>query len=145
MSNSSRREKSNCPISYSLDLFGDRWTLLVLRDLILWGKTRFGDIQASDEKIASNILSDRLRRLEERGIIGIAKDPSDARQKIYTVTDKGRSLTPILLEIAAWGASHDPQTGAPDDFADDFYANREAYYAEHRSRIAGLFERQNEA
>jgi DNA-binding HxlR family transcriptional regulator len=145
MSKSSRREKSNCPISYSLDLFGDRWTLLVLRDLILWGKTRFGEFQASDEKIASNILSDRLRRLEEQGIIGIAKDPSDARQKIYTVTDKGRSLTPVLLEIAAWGASHDPRTGAPDDFAEDFYANREAYYAEHRSRIAGLFERQNEA
>jgi hypothetical protein len=50
-----------------------------------------------------------------------------------------------LLEIAAWGASHDQQTGAPDDFADDFYANREAYYAEHRSRIAGLLDRQNEA
>jgi DNA-binding HxlR family transcriptional regulator len=145
MSKSSRREKSNCPISYSLDLFGDRWTLLVLRDLILWGKTRFGEFQASDEEIASNILSDRLRRLEEQGIIGIAKDPSDARQKIYTVTDKGRSLTPVLLEIAAWGASHDQQTGAPDDFADDFYANREAYYAEHRSRIAGLLDRQNEA
>jgi DNA-binding HxlR family transcriptional regulator len=145
MSKSSRREKSNCPISYSLDLFGDRWTLLVLRDLLLWGKTRFGDIQASDEKIASNILSDRLRRLEGQGIIGIAKDPSDARQKIYTVTDKGRSLTPVLLEIAAWGASHDPRTGAPADFAEDFYADREAYYEEHRSRIAGLFESQNEA
>jgi len=145
MSKSSRREKSNCPISYSLDLFGDRWTLLVLRDLILWGKTRFGDIQASDEKIASNILSDRLRRLEGQGIIGITKDPSDARQKIYTVTDKGRSLTPVLLEIAAWGASHDPRTGAPDDFADDFYADREAYYEEHHSRIAGLFEKQNQA
>lgn len=145
MSKSSRREKSNCPISYSLDLFGDRWTLLVLRDLILWGKTRFGDIQASDENIASNILSDRLRRLEGQGIIGIAKDPSDARQKIYTVTDKGRSLTPVLLEIAAWGASHDPRTGAPDDFAEDFYADRDAYYDEHRSRIAGLFEKQYEA
>lgn len=144
MSKSSRREKSNCPISYSLDLFGDKWTLLVLRDLILWGKTRFAELQASDEKIASNILSDRLRRLEERGIIGIAKDPSDARQKIYTATEKGLSLTPILLEIAAWGASHDPSTGAPDSFAAEFYANREAYYTEHRSRIARLFEKQNE-
>ncbi len=103
MSKSSRGEKSNCPISYSLDLFGDRWTLLVLRDLILWGKTRFAELQSSDEKIASNILSDRLRRLEARGIIGIEKDPSDARQKIYTATEKGLSLTPVLLEIAAWG------------------------------------------
>jgi DNA-binding HxlR family transcriptional regulator len=145
MSKSSRGEKSNCPISYSLDLFGDRWTLLVLRDLILWGKTRFAELQSSDEKIASNILSDRLRRLEARGIIGIEKDPSDARQKIYTATEKGLSLTPVLLEIAAWGASHDPETGAPNGFAADFYADREAYYAEHRGRIAGLFEKQSEA
>ena len=145
MSKSSRREKSNCPISYSLDLFGDRWTLLVLRDLILWGKTRFAEFQNSDEKIASNILSDRLRRLEERGIIGIERDPSAARQKIYTATEKVLSLTPVLLEIAAWGASHDPDTGAPETFAADFYSDRAAYYNEHRSRIAGLFEKQNES
>jgi len=144
MSKSSRSEKSNCPISYSLDLFGDRWTLLVLRDLILWGKTRFAQMQNSDEKIASNILSDRLRRLEKRGIVSIRKDPSDARQKIYTATEKGLSLTPVLLEIAAWGASHDSETGAPMDFATEFYADREAYYTEHRSRIANLFEKQNE-
>jgi DNA-binding HxlR family transcriptional regulator len=145
MSKSSRREKSSCPISYSLDLFGDKWTLLVLRDLILWGKTRFAEFQSSDEKIASNILSDRLRRLKERGIVSIGKDPSDARQKIYTPTEVGLSLTPILLEIAAWGASHDLETGAPKDFASDFYSNREAYYEEHRSRIAGLVEKQNGA
>jgi DNA-binding HxlR family transcriptional regulator len=143
MSKSSRSEKSNCPISYSLDLFGDRWTLLVLRDLILWGKTRFAEFQNSDEKIASNILSDRLRRLEERGIVGIEKDPCDARQKIYTATEKGLSLTPVLLEIAAWGASNDPNTGAPADFAADFYADRDAYYSDHRDRIADLFEKQN--
>lgn len=111
MSKLSRREKSQCPISYSLDLFGDRWTLLVLRDVILHGKTRFAEFQSSDEKIASNILSDRLRRLGEQGFIAIEKDPSDARQKIYSVTKKGLSLTPVLLEIAAWGASHDGQTG----------------------------------
>jgi DNA-binding HxlR family transcriptional regulator len=143
MSKSPRSEKSNCPISFSLDLFGDRWTLLVLRDLILWGKTRFSEFQASDEKIASNILSDRLRRLEERGIIATQKDPADARKKIYAATEKGISLTPVLLEIAAWGASHDPKTGAPDDFADAFYADRDGYYAEHEQRVAELFEKQN--
>jgi DNA-binding HxlR family transcriptional regulator len=142
MSKNSRREKTSCPISYSLDLFGDRWTLLVLRDVILHGKTRFAEFQGSDEGIASNILSDRLRRLDEQGIVVTRKDPSDARQKIYGVTDKGRSLTPVLLEIAAWGASHDFQTGAPLDFAKDFYADREGYYKEHRKRIADLFEKQ---
>ena len=143
MSKSTRREKSNCPISYSLDLFGDKWTLLILRDVVLWGKTRFAEFQASDEKIASNILSDRLRRLEEQGIIVTSKDTADARQKIYTATKKGLSLTPVLLEIAAWGASNDPDTGAPTDFAADFYSDRQKYYAEHRDRIAELFEKQN--
>lgn len=143
MSKTPRREKSSCPISYSLDLFGDKWTLLILRDVVLWGKTRFAEFQAADEKIASNILSDRLRRLEEQGIIVTGKDPGDARQKIYTATEKGISLTPVLLEIAAWGASNDPDTGAPVDFADDFYSDREKYYADHRERIAGLFEKQN--
>ncbi len=145
MSHSSRREKSNCPISYSLDLFGDRWTLLVLRDLILHGKTRFAEFQDSDEKIASNILAERLRRLEGQGVVVRQKDPTDARQKIYAVTDKGQSLTPVLLEIAAWGASHDPQTGAPDGFANSFYADREGYYREHRRRIAELLEKQDAA
>jgi DNA-binding HxlR family transcriptional regulator len=143
MSPSSPHRKSTCPISYSLDLFGDKWTLLVLRDVILHGKTRFVEFQRSDEKIASNILSDRLRKLEKQGIIATTKDPSDARQKIYAATEKGLSLTPILLEIAAWGASQDPQTGAPDGFAQDFYADREGYYRDHRRRIRELFERQD--
>jgi len=103
----------------------------------------FAEFQKSDQKIASNILSERLRRLEERGIVGVEKDSSDARQKIYTATEKGLSLTPVLLEIAAWGASHDPNTGAPENFATDFYADRDAYYSEHRDRIADLFEKQH--
>jgi len=143
MSQSSRSEKSNCPISYSLDLFGARWTLLVLRDLILWGKTRFAEFQVADEKIASNILSERLRRLEERVIIVTQKGHADARQKIYSATEKGISLTRVLLGIAAWGATHDPQTGAPDKFAEAFYADRDGYYADHQQRIADLFAKQN--
>ena len=118
--------------------------MLILRDVILHAKTRFAEFQRSDEEIASNILSDRLRRLEQRGVIVTQKDPSDARQKIYTVTAKGHSLTPVLLEIAAWGASHDSHTGAPARFADDFYADRDGYYRDHRQRIKALFEQQNE-
>ncbi len=145
MSPATRREKSNCPISYSLDLFGDRWTLLVLRDLVLWGKTRFAEFQGSDEQIASNILSDRLRRLEQQGFVTSGRDPADARHKIYTVTDKGRSLTPVLLEIAAWGASHDADTGAPAGFAEAYYADRDGFHREHRERISALFAAQQRA
>lgn len=114
----------------------------MLRDLILHGKRRFAEFLASDEKIASNILADRLNRLEREGIIERQADPHDARQKVSVVTEKGLSLTPVLLEIAAWGATHDPATSAPEGFAGSFYADREGYYREHRARISALFARQ---
>ncbi len=136
----SRSDKSDCPIAYSLDVFGDRWTLVVLRDLILHGKTRFAEFLSSDEGIASNILADRLQRLECQSIIECVVDPADRRRKIYRVTDKGLTLTPVLLEIAAWGASHDAATGAPAGFSQAFYADRDAYYRDHRKLIAQLFE-----
>lgn len=136
----SRHARSSCPISYSLDIFGDRWSLLVLRDLILHGKTRFGEFLAADEGIASNILTERLRRLESLGIIQREPDPEDGRQKICRITEKGLSLTPVLLEIAAWGASNDESTGAPSGFAKAFYADRESFYDNHSQRIARLFD-----
>jgi DNA-binding HxlR family transcriptional regulator len=139
VSNTSRGEVSGCPISYSLDIFGDRWTLLVLRDLILHGKSRFAEFLSSDEKIATNILTDRLARLEAQGIVVREPDPDDRRQKVCRVTTKGLTLTPVLLEIAAWGASNDDNTGAPAGFADEFYSDRDAYYKDHRNLIARLF------
>ena len=134
--------RSTCPISYSLELLGDRWTMLVLRDVIMQGKQRYGEMLASDEKIASNILSDRLRKLESDGIFTRKADPSDGRQVIYEATEKGKSLLPLLLEMAAWGATHDIKTGAPNGFAEDFYSDREKYYENHRELIRGLFEQQ---
>lgn len=138
MSKTCRGRGSGCPISYSLDIFGDRWTLLILRDLLLFGKQRYREFLGSDEAIASNILSDRLRRLEATGIILRARDPNDRRQRIYRVTDKGRTLLPVILEIAAWGASNDPNTAAPPGFTDSFYANREAFHADHAGMMAKL-------
>ncbi len=141
MSNKAGRgDKSSCPITYSLDIFGDRWSLLVLRDLVLHGKTRFAEMLASDEQIASNILADRLQRLECLGLIARQSDPEDRRQRICRVTAKGLTLTPVLLEIAAWGASNDRYTGAPDGFAGAFYADREAFHRDHRRLTAELFE-----
>ena len=141
MAPKSRSDKSNCPISYSLDIFGDRWSLLVLRDIVLWDKTRFAELLDSDERIASNILAERLERLEQQGIIVREPDPDDRRQKICRVTEKGLSLTPVLLEIAAWGASNDANTGAPPGYAEAFYADREAFYRDHRTLIRQLAEK----
>ena len=97
--------RSTCPITCALDLLGDRWTLVVLRDLLLGGRRCFSEF-ARDEGIATNILSDRLGRLESAGIVERRRDPSDGRKRRYVPTDKGRSLIPLLLEFAVWGSSH---------------------------------------
>lgn len=126
MTQLSDARRSDCPISFSLDLLGDRWTLLVLRDVLLKGKRHFRDF-AAEEGIATNILADRLRRLEAWGILRRQADPDDRRQRVYQATDRGLRLTRVLLELAAWGAATDPRTGAPNDFVDVFEADRDGY------------------
>jgi DNA-binding HxlR family transcriptional regulator len=96
--------RSDCPIACTLDLIGDRWTLVVLRDLFA-GKSRFDEL-ASAEQIATNILSERLARLEREGMLDRASDPDDARRAIYTLTARGRSLAPVLQAVATWGLEH---------------------------------------
>lgn len=106
--------RSPCPIASALDLFGDRWTLLVLRDILLFGKHRHREFLASPEGIASNILAERLKRLESAGLISREPDPDDRRQLIYGATDKGRTLTPVLQQIAEWGAAELQAPGVDD-------------------------------
>lgn len=108
--------RSNCPISFSLDLLGDRWTLLVVRDLALKGRHTFSELQAGGEGIATNILSDRLARLETAGLIEKRRMASDRRRFFYTLTVSGRALMPVLLELIVWGAEHDQETDAPSSF-----------------------------
>jgi DNA-binding HxlR family transcriptional regulator len=107
------KPRSHCPISYGLDIVGDRWTLLVLRDLIIVGKRHFRELLAAEEGIASNILTARLKQLETCGILSRRPDPKDARQVIYEPTPKGLDLLPVMLELARWGATYDPATAAP--------------------------------
>lgn len=117
--------RSDCPISFALDLFGDRWTLLVIRDLAFKGKNSFGDFLASDEGIARNILSDRLARLEAEGFIEKRPNPDDLRRSIYTLTERGLGLVPVLVEMILWSAREDPDTGAEADFVREATEDRE--------------------
>jgi DNA-binding HxlR family transcriptional regulator len=111
-----RREKrrSNCPASFSLDLLGDRWTMLVVRDLLLHGKRRYREFLDSEEGIATNILADRLARLERWEIVTSQPDPENGRQKLYEPTARGLDLAPLLLELIIWGGTHDPDTAASE-------------------------------
>jgi DNA-binding HxlR family transcriptional regulator len=97
--------RSNCPIACSLDLLGDRWTLLVIRDL-LQGKTRYGEFLASPEKIATNILAERLRRLEAAGLVSTARYGGHSRRVEYQLTPAGRDLGPVVLSLVDWGLRH---------------------------------------
>ena len=94
--------RSVCPIGCALDVIGDRWTLLVVRDLIC-GKTQFKEFSASPEKIATNILADRLQRLVDHGLAEPFAASEKARRKSYRLTDKGRSLGPVVRAITDWG------------------------------------------
>src|SRR4051812_47184193 len=113
MASKDHARRSGCPIAFTLDIVGDRWTLLVIRDLVFAGKRHFRDFLASDENIASNILAARLKTLKARGIVMRRPDPESGRQRIYELTEKGVELIPALLELARWGARYDTQTAAP--------------------------------
>ena len=101
------QRRSECPISSALDLLGDKWSLLVMRDMLLRGKSHYRDFLASEEGIATNILADRLRRLEGYGIITAEPDPSDGRKLFYHLTPKGMDLAPVLTEMVLWAAAHE--------------------------------------
>jgi DNA-binding HxlR family transcriptional regulator len=114
-----------CPIDFALDVFGDRWTLLVIRDLVFGGKRHFRELIQSPEGIATNILAARLKKLEASGIISRHPDPENRRQVVYELTEKGLDLLPILIETVLWGAKHDPKTGAPKSTISRMRNNRD--------------------
>ena len=98
--------KSLCPINQALELFGDKWTLLIIRDIIFNGKNSYREFLLSDEKIASNILADRLGMLETAGILVRKNDPSHKQKIIYNLTEKGIDLLPVLIEIGNWSLKY---------------------------------------
>jgi DNA-binding HxlR family transcriptional regulator len=106
--------RSYCPINLSLEIFGDSWTLLVLRDLMFGGKRHFRELLQSDEGISSNILADRLARLVEQGLLTRSDDPTHKQKAIYSLTERGIALLPVLLEIGAWSRTHLPETRNSD-------------------------------
>jgi DNA-binding HxlR family transcriptional regulator len=108
--NTSPQRRSACPLNASVETLGDRWSLLILRDMMLRGYQTFNEFLHSDEKIATNILADRLRRLESYGIVNTERDPTDGRRTIYTLTAKGIDLAPVLAEMVLWAARHE-ETG----------------------------------
>ncbi|MCA9643994.1 MAG: helix-turn-helix transcriptional regulator [Polyangiaceae bacterium] len=109
--------RSYCPISLSLEVFGDSWTLLVLRDMMFAGKRHFRELQQSDEHISSNILADRLSRLVEHGLLTKSVDPTHKQKAIYSLTEKSITLLPVIVQIGAWGSRWVPDAKKLDKAA----------------------------
>lgn len=98
--------RCDCPVTSAVDIIGDRWTLVIIKQMLLEGKETFKDFQESDEAIASNILSSRLKMLEEWHIITKGKLPDNKKTNIYKLTDKGLGLTPVVVDLAIWSDHH---------------------------------------
>lgn len=127
------RRRSGCPVSISLEEIGDRWSLLIIRDLMVRGYHTFKQFQESGEGIATNVLASRLKRLRKAGVVSIEADPSDRRKLNYRLTQKGIDLAPVVLELLIWGASHE-QSGAPCEVIAHMAQNRQQVLAEVRRR-----------
>ncbi len=120
--------KSHCPVNFALETFGDAWSLLIVRDIVFWGKKTYGEFLDSGEGIATNVLAARLAHLEQKGILTKKTHPSDKRKEVYALTEKGLGLIPILLEMSGWSAQHDRKTTAPKQFVAAVYADREKMF-----------------
>ena len=102
--------RSDCAVACTLDVLGDRWSLLIVRDLLFGEQLRYADLAASAEAIPTNTLADRLRRLEEAGIVQRVPYSERPSRHAYRLTDRGRALGPVLRAIASWGTEHIPNT-----------------------------------
>src|SRR5882724_2509373 len=105
-----KRSPTNCPIVFSLNIFGDKWSLVILRDLLFDSKRHFAEFLASPEKIASNILSDRLEQFIANGLVTKREDRKSKSANIYVPTKKALDLLPMLIEIMHWGVKYNPNT-----------------------------------
>jgi len=116
--------RSDCPINYALEYLGDKWTLLVIRDLVFEGKSFYKEFLDSKEGIATNILSDRLKKLEAQGIIASEVYEKQRTQKIYSLTQKGKDLIPTLVELMIWSASYKNGLNVSAEFIEKLKTNK---------------------
>jgi DNA-binding HxlR family transcriptional regulator len=132
-----RHRKSDCPVHFALEVFGDAWTLLIIRDLMFKRRTRYTDFLRAEEKIATNVLADRLVRLEEDGIIEKVSGSGRGSPSAYWLTAKGIDLLPVMLALIGWSAKYDAKTAADPRFVRRLRGDRPALEAEIRSALVG--------
>lgn len=128
------QKRSDCPISYCLDFFGDKWTLLIIRDIVIYDKNTFGDFLNSEEGMATNVLTDRLKMLEAEGFLIKYPVPGKPRTA-YTLTENGVTLIPMIVELSEWGANYSQTNNSK---------SREAFAKALKKNKAGLIKQLKE-
>ena len=127
------KRRSDCPLNISLEIFGDRWSLLIIRDMMFKERHDYKEFLQSQERIATNVLSDRLKRLERHGIIEKEAHVTDARKVNYRLTAKGIDLSPVLIEMIIWAARYE-ETAAPPAVIREMTRNRVKFVSDLRQR-----------
>jgi DNA-binding HxlR family transcriptional regulator len=133
LAKSKSKRRSGCPVSVSLEVFGDRWSLLIIRDMMVRGYHTFKEFQESGEGVATNVLASRLRGLQTKGILTAETEATDRRRINYRLTEKGIDLAPVLLDLLIWGAQHE-KTEAACSVIEKMAKNRDWILAEVRRR-----------
>ncbi|MEL6694939.1 MAG: helix-turn-helix domain-containing protein [Bacteroidota bacterium] len=128
-------KRSDCPVSYAMDLFGDKWSLLIIRDIVFYDKQFFKEFRSSKEKIASNILSDRIKKLESAGILVSEIYEKQRSQKVYSLTQKGIDLVPVLVEIMIWSAKYDNELAITPEFLEAMEHDREGLISRIKAKL----------
>jgi DNA-binding HxlR family transcriptional regulator len=126
--------RSTCPINYSVEIFGDKWMLLLLRDIMFNGKNSFLEFRASDEKISSAVLTEKLNILLNEGIVSKVTSPKNASKFLYLLTDKGIELVPAMVEFLNWGSRYNPD-GGPKMWLDRIKQNKKKAITELQDKL----------
>ena len=127
--------KSDCPINFAMEIFGDRWTFLIVRDLMFKGKHYYGEFLLSEEKIATNTLADRLSLLESNGIVSKSSNSSHKQKIMYRLTEKGIDLVPVLVEFIMWSAKYDKNSGVEMSFVKSAKRDKVGIISEISNRL----------
>jgi len=133
------KQRSDCPISSALDIIGDKWSLLIIRDIMMNGKNTYNEFLKSKEKIATNVLADRLYMLESAGILAKEDHPESKAKIFYRLTDKGIDLLPVLVELILWADEYLPVAPAAIEYGKELKKNKEAII----NRMLALMKKKN--
>lgn len=124
-----------CPITFALDIFGDKWSLIILRDIIFKGKKSYGEFLTSSEKISTNILASRLLKIESEGLVSKSQDTQNLSKYIYQLTPKGKDLIPLMLDMIEWSVKYNPQPNIPSNIINGAPVNLLARLHEEREAL----------